>query len=176
MTGSLNKEIRMPKLEDWLEKAKTTKLRGWLNLQEIDELISKQTRPTKLYLVSQGHGGFRTLTALVKGIDKRFTALNGTKDELIDLLLDCELLVENEPSRPVKLKARQFLPADHLNELADISRAFQYEIKRDHFVEDIMFLMSISEEDAIAQHTRVANSFFKKFFGPGLGGPPEEQH
>ena len=166
----------MPKLEDWLEKVKTTKLRGWLNLQELDELITAQKRPTKLYLISQAQGGFRVMTALVKGIDKRFTEVNGTKDELKDLLLDCELLVENELNRPVKIKARQFMPADHQHELADVSRIFKTEIKRDHFVEDLMFLMSIQEEDAISQHTRMANSFFMKFFGPGLGGPPEEQH
>lgn len=166
----------MAKFDDWLAKAKATNLRGWLNLQEIDELITNQKKPTKLFLVSQGHGGFRTLTAMVKGIDKRFTEATGATDELRDLLLDCELLVENEASRPVKLKARQFLPAEHQNELADVSRAFKTELKRDHFVEDLLFLMSINEEDAIAQHTRMANSFFMKFFGPNLGGPPEEQH
>jgi hypothetical protein len=169
----------MPKLEDWLKKAKETKLRTWLNLAEIDQLMTEQTRPTKVWVTSQAQGGMRTLILKLNSVAKRITECEGgSKDTLKDLLIDCSLVMENGPDKPVQISVRAFIPnPDH--ELSDLSRIFKNEMHREHFVEDVMFLIDIQEEDYKATRDRIANSFFKKFLGgPGLGGPsgPSESH
>lgn len=165
-----------PNCVKWLDKLKQTNLRTWLNLSEIEQLISEQRAPTKVWVTSQAEGGMRTLTLKLNSIAKRYTTVEGSRDVTTDLLLDCCIIMPDAPDKPIQVRASTFIPDPTKNELYDLSRVFKSQTHRDHFVEDVMFMVDIQQEDTLAQHQRFANSFFRKFLGPNLGGPPEEQH
>lgn len=164
-----------PSCMRWMEKLKRTNLRTWLNLAEIEALITEQKKPTKVWVTAQARGGIRTLAFKLNSIEKRITEAEGSKDVLKDLVINASMIIENKPDHDLVLKASAFIP-DPNHPLADLTRMFKQELHRDHFVEDVMFLVDISEQDTLAMHQRFANSLFRKFFDGSLGDGPEEQH
>ena len=155
----------MPKLEDWLSKAKNTKLRTWLNLKEIDKLIEAD-KPV-VWLMAQTSTGIQCLSARIDGIAKRYSSTSSTGETaLSDLLLDCFMIMEDGTERAVQLKASLFIP-DSNSEMNNLSRMFEHEIHRDHFVEDVLFCSDVFEEATAELYKRNAHMFFRRILGGG---------
>ncbi len=160
----------MPRLEDWLEKAKKTKLRYWLNLSELDKLLAEQPK-AKLYLVLQTHAALKPINVRVEAVKERIEAEpdGGGPKVLKNLILSCSLISKDEEDQPIEVNAAFFVP-DMNNELGTLSRIFTTAIRRDDFLEDLLFCIDVQNDAAAEQQRRMQNRFFKRFFG---GGPAE---
>lgn len=159
----------MFKLESWLEKASATRLRTWLNIEELDKLIEAKGKP-KIWVLAQSNAGVRPLELRIEGVAQRYwTTVAGEKVQT-DLLLDCKLFMETE-ERGIQLKASSFIPPKD-NELCMLSRIFALQIHRDHFFEDMLFCAEVSNDAALEQAKRNAANFFKRFFD----GDNEEEY
>jgi hypothetical protein len=155
--------IESGKLESWLKKVKATSLRHWLNLREMKELILAQKTPT-VYLVVQSAAGLQCLTIRIDEI--------ADKDvELSEMVFNCTLVLDDGKDKKLQVKASGFV-ADPDRELAHLSRMFASAIRRDHFIEDALFLVDIANEDYREGQKRAANNFFKRFGGSNDGATP----